>query len=221
MFTIHRAVDLLNQRGEREQNYTVFSDSQTAIFRVQHEECGPAQTLARITIDASHQLWARGNDVTIRWTPSHQEVAGNERADACAKAAAARDRATAEPANLREASLSYLSRITTKARTIETERWIQARVKRKHQYRPPTGGKMRSELQAVRKECTVRFYQLLSGHAATAPHLESIGQVRSGGGCWWCKSGQRQSRFHLFFRCRRWRAEINEMWQKVQISTEG
>ena len=82
VFATHRAVDLLNRRGEREQHYTVFSDSQVAIFRVQHEECGPAQALARTTIDASHQLWARGNDVTIRWTPSHQEVAGNERADA-------------------------------------------------------------------------------------------------------------------------------------------
>ena len=221
VFAIHRAVDLLNRRGEREQHYTVFSDSQAAIFRVQHEECGPAQVLARATIEASHQLWARGNDVTIRWTPSHQEVAGNERADACAKAAAAGDHAAAEPAYLREASLSHLSRLTTEARTTETERWIRAKVKRKHRYRPPTGGKMRSELRGVRKECAGRFYQLLSGHAATAPHLERIGQVRSDGSCWWCRSGQRQSRFHLFFRCRRWRAEIDEMWQKVQISTKG
>ena len=66
VFAIHRAVDLLNRRGEREQHYTVVSDSQVGIFRVQHEECGPAQALARATIDASHQLWARGNDVTIR-----------------------------------------------------------------------------------------------------------------------------------------------------------
>ena len=79
---------------------------------------------------------------------------------------------------------------------------------------------MRSELRVVRKECAGRFYQLLSGHAATAPHLKRIGQVRSSR-CWWCNSGQRQSRFHLFFRCRRWRAEISEMWKKVEISSEG
>ena len=132
MYAIHRAVDLLNQRGEREQRYTIFSDSQAAIFRVQHEECGPAQALARLTIEASHQLWARGNEVTIRWTPSHQKVAGNERADASAKAAAVGDRATAEPAYLRTASLSHLSRLTTDARRTETERWIRAKVKRKH-----------------------------------------------------------------------------------------
>ena len=126
----------------------------------------------------------------------------------------------AEPAYLREASLSHLSRLTTKARSMETERWIRARVKRKHQYRPPPRGRMRSELRAVRKELAGHFYQLQSGHAATAPYLKRIGQVRSDR-CWWCNSGQRQSRYHLFFRCRRWRAEIREMWQKVEISTEG
>ena len=220
VYAIHEAVALLDRREEREQNYTVFSDSQAAIFRVLHEECGPAQTLARATIDASRRLRAGDNDITIRWTPSHQGVAGNERADAGARAAAAGDRAAASPVYLREASLSHLTRLATEARSTETGRWIRERVKRKHRYRPPPGGKMRSELRAVRKECAGRFYQLLSGHAATAPHLKRVNQVRSSR-CWWCNSGQRQTRFHLFRRCRRWRAEINEMWQRVEVSCEG
>ena len=53
VYAICRAMSLLNQRGESEQRYAVFSDSQAAIFRVQHEECGPAQGLARATIEAS------------------------------------------------------------------------------------------------------------------------------------------------------------------------
>ena len=140
VYAICEVVNLLDRREEKEQSYVVFSDSQAAIYRVLHEEWGPAQALARATIDASRRLRARGSNVTIRWTPSHQGVAGNERADACARAAAAGDRATACPAYLREASLSHLTRLATEARSAETDRWIRQRVKRKHRYRPPPRG---------------------------------------------------------------------------------
>lgn len=47
------------------------------------------------------------------------------------------------------------------------------------------------------------FYQLLSGHAATAEHLVRVGQAASDK-CWWCGSRERQLRRHLFIRCQRW-----------------
>ena len=220
VYAICEAIKLLDGRGETEQSYVIFSDSQAAIHRVLHEECGPAQALARIAIDASRRLRARGNDVTIRRTPSHQGVPGNERAGMGARVAAAGDRAVASPTYLREASLSHLTGLTTETRSTETSRWIRERVKRKHRYRPPPGGKMRKGLRAVRKECAGRFYQLMSGHAATAPHLKRIGQVESDR-CWLCNSGQRQSRFHLFRRCRGWRSEIREMWRRIEAECEG
>ena len=40
-FAILRAAQLLIGRGESEQNYTVFSDSQAAISRIQHDRYGP------------------------------------------------------------------------------------------------------------------------------------------------------------------------------------
>ena len=42
VFAILRATQLLNERGKSEQSYTVFSDSQAAISRIQHDRCGPA-----------------------------------------------------------------------------------------------------------------------------------------------------------------------------------
>ena len=141
VYAIHRAVELLNERGEAGQSYTVFSDSQAAIFQVQHEECGPAQALARAAVESSYELRARDNEITIRWTPSHQGANGNERADALARAAAARERAVADPAYLREASLSHLTRRATEARTLKTDSWIRGHIKRKHRYRPPPGRK--------------------------------------------------------------------------------
>ena len=40
VFAILRAVRLLNERGESGRDYTIFSDSQVAISRIQHDQCG-------------------------------------------------------------------------------------------------------------------------------------------------------------------------------------
>ena len=124
------------------------------------------------------------------------------------------------PDYLREASLAHLTRKITEARSLETSSWIRAHVKRRHRYRPPPGGRMRQELRAVRKEVAGRYYQLLSGHAATAPHLRRVGQASSDE-CWWCGSGERQTRLHLFTRCRRWTPEIRELWRRVDAEGSG
>ena len=79
---------------------------------------------------------------------------------------------------------------------------------------------MRRELRGVRKELAGRYYQLLSGHAAMASHLKRMGQAASDS-CWWCGSGERQTRLHLFSRCRRWTPEIRELWRRVEAECEG
>ena len=45
----------------------------------------------------------------------------------------------ADPAYLREASLSHLTRVSTEARSISSGEWIRGHVKRKHRYRPLPG----------------------------------------------------------------------------------
>ena len=64
-----------------------------------------------------------------------------------------------------------------------------------------------------------RFYQLLSGHAATAKHLVRVGQAPSDR-CWWCGSGERQSRSHLLVRCQRWGPKIRRLWKRVERDCE-
>ena len=49
VFAILQAVKLLNDR-EQGQRYTVFSDSQAAIARVQDDSTGPGQALAKAEI---------------------------------------------------------------------------------------------------------------------------------------------------------------------------
>ena len=77
---------------------------------------------------------------------------------------------------------------------------------------------MRKKLGKTRKELASRFFQLLSGHAATAEHLRRVGQANSDR-CFWCGSGAVQTRHHLFIVCRRWGPEIRELWQKVRMET--
>ena len=92
-------------------------------------------------------------------------------------------------------------------------------VKRKHQYHPSPGGNLRRGLSRVRKELARRYYQLLMGHAATAEYLMRVGQSPSSK-CWWCGSGERQSRYHLFIRFRRWAPEIRRLWQRAERNCE-
>ena len=219
VWAIRQALEILNERSEEGKNYTVFSDAQTTISRVLHDQTGPGQALAVRAIRAGSTIRGRGNTVTLRWTPSHEGVEGNERADKTARRAAEEKGGRASPQYLREASLSHLTRVTTEARTEATAEWIRTRVGQRQRYHPPKGGRMRKDLNGTRKELAGRFYQLLSGHAATAEHLVRIGQAESDR-CFWCGSEEKQTRYHLFVKCRRWTPEIRELWQKVRMETE-
>ena len=147
-------------------------------------------------------LSEQANTIEIRWTPSHAGVEGNERADVTAKRATEDLEESAVVSYLREASLSYLRRVTTENRTRATAEWIRERSGRQRRYRPPKGGKMRKALNKTRKELAGRYYQLLSGHAAVAEHLKGVGQIQSDR-CFWYRSVERQTRFYLFVKYRR------------------
>ena len=132
VFAILQAARLLRDRDEESQAYTIFSDSQAAVARIQHDGCGPAQALARTVIDMTYELRQRGTNVTVRWTPAHRGVEGNEHADMLAKRAAEGKENRAEPGCQGEASLSHLSRKTTEVRSEATRDWIRNHVRREH-----------------------------------------------------------------------------------------
>ena len=183
-----RAVRLLEERGESRKTYNIFSDSQAAIARVQHDGCGPGQALAKVTIAMTSTLVDRNNTLTIQWTPSHAGVCGNEQADQAARRAAEEKEERADPTYLTEASLSYLTRKATEQRTQATNDWIRTRVGQQRRYRPPSGGKMRKGLAKIRKELASRNFNssqdtrqpenILLGLVKQAPH--TAGDVELG-----------------------------------------
>ena len=74
---------------------------------------------------------------------------------------------------------------------------------------------MRPALTKERKEVASRYYQLLSGHASIGSYLAEKTHTVQSSECWWCGSGERQSRYHLFFQCRRWAPESKKMWRDI------
>ena len=135
-----------------------------------------------------------------------------------AKRAAEGREKRASPSYLSEASLAHLTRKTTEARSAATAERIRNHSGRRRRYRPPKGGRMRKALSRARKETASRFYQLLSGHAAVAEHLVRVNQA-PGDTCWFCGTSEKQTRFHLFVKCRRWEPEIRRLWQRVRLDS--
>ena len=69
-------------------------------------------------------------------------------------------------------------------------------------------------MRRVRKTLAGRYYQLLSGHAETGTHRFRFDRADTPQ-CWWCASGEPQSRHHLFIRCAAWRSQSRRLWKDV------
>ena len=75
---------------------------------------------------------ARDEKVTIRWFLAHCKIAGNEKADEIAKAAAARRTQEEEvPDEYRwETSLSQMTKVSAKARSRTRTEWVADHIRR-------------------------------------------------------------------------------------------
>ena len=78
----------LHGRGETGRVYTIFTDSVAAMRRTVGDAPGPGQEMAVRVIELARRVVDQGNFITVRWTPAHRGVEGNERADQAAKDAA-------------------------------------------------------------------------------------------------------------------------------------
>ena len=184
--------------------------------RVRTDALGPGQRFAIAAMEVCDRTLARDNEVTIRWDPAHSRVEGSEQADSYAKAAARR---TAPCSNeevpdelLTEASLSHMSRSATEARFRASAEWIASHVCPERRYRSPPGrGLHRQHLRNTRKELAGRYYQFLSGHGSFGSYLRDKVKKVDSDRCWFCDTGERQSRFHLVARCPAWARQARVM----------
>ena len=110
-------------------------------------------------------------------------------------------------------------RRATDGRSRATSQWVADHVQPERRHHPPGGSCLRRWLlRRVRKSTAQRYYQLLSGHAATGSFLHDrmTGPQWLGSDvCWWCNCGKRQTRHHLFPECRAWAPQIRRLWKRV------
>ena len=64
-----QALRALEQRNERDREYTIFVDSTSAITMVRDDARGPGQRFGVTAIEVETRLAAADNKVTIRWVP--------------------------------------------------------------------------------------------------------------------------------------------------------
>ena len=71
----------LHGRGMTGQTCTAFTDSRAAMIKIVGDAPGPGQEMAIRIIELARRIIDQGNYITIRWTPAHRGLEGNERAD--------------------------------------------------------------------------------------------------------------------------------------------
>ena len=219
VFAIYQALRIINRRPESGRRYTLFIDFTAAMERVRTDALGPGQAHAIAAMSLCDLINECDNQVTIHWVPAHNKVEGNEVADRFAKAAAGRT----APCNdgdipddfLDEASLSYMTRTATEARSQATVEWISSRVGAPRYRLPPGRDLRRRHLRSVRKELAGRFYQFLSGRAAVGSYLHDKIHKIDSDRYWWRNTGERQSRFHPTARRPAWAGQARAMWRRI------
>jgi len=225
LYALWKAAERFNKRAHHNENYTIFTDSQSVILRCRNDDFGPGQHWATLFIKETEGLYERGCTLTVRWVPGHADVPGNEAADEMAKGAAANRRNPGQehaPYRVRRtASMTYLKRTATERKAAETNGWIKEKIRQRHQvsgrhsYTPPKKSGFRKTLKKERKRLAARFYQLNTGHALTAPYMKRIKKTDSNL-CWWCEDGRSiQTRQHLFTECRAFKPQIKRLWKSV------
>jgi hypothetical protein len=174
--------------------------------------------LAREIIGWGNSIVARDNTITLRWVPGHKGVTGNEIADEYAKRGAHDSdegtRFSKEHRNV--ASKAFLMRSAADTKRAHTTAWIKSRTSQRRVYILPKKTGFRVQLRDVKKEVASRYYQFLTGHALTAPYLKEKHKKQDSDECWWCESGKRQTREHLFKECSHWMSEIRDLWRAVR-----
>ena len=192
----------------------VFSDSQTAIKKLQESISGTGQALRAQLVKRAKLLQTRGSEVTIQWVPSYSKVEGNKQANKAAKEAAIRGKATAKCS-----SLVYINQYKVVAKKSEILSWHQAKNKeresRNHSYYiPRLKPGIQLTLGQAPKKYAARFFQLRVEHTATRVFLERIGK-RETAECWWCGRAD-QSVSHLYTKCRKWRKERRALKKELK-----
>jgi ribonuclease HI len=224
LFAVWQALEMAKRKQTTITKINIFIDAQSAMSTIRRDSTGPGQSMARAIRQTERDI-CDNIRITYNWVPSHCGILGNEKADELAKQGSdGQGLIIAFPYSYTKCdeiiTLAHLSRDATesagkvaraevvkllkphKAMRLCRTLGMRKAFKPGNDYLPP------------KKKDTAVFTQMACGHALTAQHLHRFKQRRSDR-CWWCKSGAKQTRGHLFGGCRKFRREYRALLRDV------
>ena len=169
--TLTRMTDLLATTPRRIRRLWLFSDSQAALQRLQHQRYGPGHGMATLIHQQVNMLHYRHRiPVNIHWVPGHTEVSGNETADFLAKTGF---KASAIPGDNPPVTLAWIRR-QAKATRLELWQsvWNTADKGRSYQGEPRL--KLDAPLRHTHRFDSSTIVQLRTGHGYFNSYLSSM-----------------------------------------------
>ena len=223
-----RALELASQRNAAPERVTIFLDAQAAIRRIASDEPGPGQQYALQTRKhiATLHLSRPGIVIEVQWCPAHKGVAGNEKADECAKVAAEKSGTRGVewpnfPVQREVRGASMPRSLANLKREISEKKWAEARQwaggQTAGKYRKPDSQKPDGAVANSTKRLASWFYQLKTGHCLTGQYLNWT-KNRTTPQCWLCQY-RTQTWDHLFKECPEWKLQQKALWAEVKKET--
>jgi ribonuclease HI len=156
------------------QKVSIFTGSQAALNRIQHNGIGPGQTWASAIIRNTNEIRWQNIEGEFRWVPGHAGIEGNETAGQFATDAAEPENEEELPSEDRCTSLSHLRRCTKDTKWNRSSEWFSHKCRIKKYYRRDDQHKPKRVVAKTEKSTAQMYYQIQAGHALISPHLERI-----------------------------------------------
>jgi ribonuclease HI len=183
------------------QEIRVHADNQAAIYRLHTPSDKPAQTWQLCCIKACKEVNSKGATISIFWVPGHEDITGNERADALAKQAAMLDFPHTEITSLAITGMRINQLSKRQWSRVLISATPAAILRNPGTYLAKFAWKSRMQLiipMGTKREIDSAFHQLKIGHGYNRAYLHRIDKVDSPN----CSCGAKQTPEHLLLSCR-------------------
>lgn len=196
-------------------HFHIYSDNQAGLWRLKTPSDNPGQANQIRAINAAKEVVKKGATIEYHWVPGHEDIPGNEKADALAKGA------TMERPSTEINSYAMMGmRLKQLARDEWNRKLERDRASRTPQthftYRDEFPWQINNELKVpmgTSREIASAFYQLKTGHGRFRDYLYRMGH-RDFDICW---CGARETPKHLLLSCKLYgkeRAKLKDYLQE-------